>query len=135
MTEAKQSHAEQREPKEFAEESASLVKITAAPVIWATHFVVCYAAVAIACAKGLDYEATRLWLLILSAGVLAGIGFVGWRSWRQWAPRETGKLSHPKGRAEDRHHFLGHAAFLLSVISFIGALFTTLPLLFIGGCQ
>ena len=38
-------------------------------------------------------------------------------------------------KPEDRHRFLGHAAFLLSIISFIGVVFVSLPLLFIGGCR
>lgn len=121
--------------REFAEEQASLFRITLGPLIWAVHFVVCYALVAATCAKGWDIAAVRTGLLIFSAGALAGIGWVALAAWRQWNVSETGDFVNRGGRAEDRHHFLGHAAFLLSVISVVGVIFVSLPLIMIGGCQ
>ncbi|MEC7793466.1 MAG: hypothetical protein VX791_08140 [Pseudomonadota bacterium] len=120
---------------EFSEEQSSLLKITMAPTLWAAHFVVCYALVAVTCAKGWDFPTVRAGLLVFSCLVVGGISLIGWRAWRQWNVSETGDFINRRGRAEDRHHFLGHAAFLLSVISVIGAIFVTLPLVFIGGCQ
>lgn len=120
---------------EFAEESSSLVKITIAPTIWALHFVICYALVAVSCAKGWDYGSVRAGLLVFSLVVLVGVALTGWSAWRQWNVQETGDFVNRLGRAEDRHHFLGHAAFLLAIISLIGVAFVTLPLVFIGGCQ
>jgi len=121
--------------REFAEEQASLFRITLAPLVWAIHFVVCYGLVAVTCAKGWDIAAVRTGLLIFSAAALAGIGWVGFAAWRQWNVAETGDFVNRGGRAEDRHHFLGHAAFLLSVISVVGVVFVSLPLIMIGGCQ
>ncbi|APE45737.1 hypothetical protein BOO69_18780 (plasmid) [Sulfitobacter alexandrii] len=111
------------------------MKITLGPLIWALHFVCCYGVVAVTCAKGWDYGTVRAGLLIFSAGALGGIAVVGWAAWRQWDVSHTADPVNRLGRAEDRYHFLGHAAFLLSIISAIGVVFVTLPLVLIGGCQ
>ncbi|WP_288939940.1 hypothetical protein [uncultured Roseovarius sp.] len=134
MSEEHQPRREE-DAKEFAEEQASLFKITFGPLIWAVHFVVCYGLVAVTCAKGWDIFGARLGLVLLSALALGGIGWVGWSAWRQWNPSRTGDPVNRGSRAEDRHHFLGHAAFLLSIISFIGVVFVSMPLILIGGCQ
>ena len=133
MTDPKES-PQKEELEEFAEERASLLKITMGPLIWAAHFVICYGLVAVTCAKGWDIALVRTGLLVFSLGSLAAIGFVGWNSWRQWNPWETGDYVNRMGRAEDRHHFLGHAAFLLSVIAFLGVVLVTLPLVMLEGC-
>ncbi|MBV7410734.1 hypothetical protein [Maritimibacter sp. DP1N21-5] len=132
---------EERQPtrredqREFSEEKASLFRITLAPLIWAAHFVACYGLVAVTCAKGWDIEAVRVGLLVFSLAALGGILWIGRAAWRRWNVSETGDFVNRGGRAEDRHHFLGHAAFLLSIISGIGVVFVSLPLVLIGGCQ
>jgi hypothetical protein len=123
-----------KEHREFAEERASLLKITFAPLIWAGHFVVCYGLVALTCAKGWDIATVQTLLIWLSAAVLGVIGWTGWLAWRQWNPRETGDFVNRRGKEEDRHHFLGHAAFLLAVISLLGVIFVTMPLVLLEGC-
>lgn len=87
------------------------------------------------CAKGWDIGAVQAWLLVFSAAALAAVAWTGHAAWRQWDPHETGDFANREGRAEDRHHFLGHAAFLLSIIAFVGIVFVSLPLVLIGGCQ
>lgn len=134
MTDPKQ-RPQKDELEEFAEERASLMKITMGPLIWAAHFVICYGLVAVTCAKGWDIEMVRAGLVVFSFASLGAIIWVGWNSWRQWNPHETGDYFNNWGRAEDRHHFLGHAAFLLAIISFLGVVFTSLPLVMLGGCQ
>ena len=113
MTEERQPRPDE-EQEEFAEEQASLAKITLGPLIWAGHFVICYGLVAVTCAKGWDIGAVRTGLVVFSVAALAAVLWVGWGSLRQWDVRETGDFVNRRGRAEDRHHFLGHAAFLLS---------------------
>ncbi|MCU0910959.1 MAG: hypothetical protein MUE98_06325 [Rhodobacteraceae bacterium] len=123
------------EQLEFREESASLVRITAAPVVWAGHFLVCYCAVALVCAKGWQTGWLQPALLAVSLGALAVIAWLGFRSFRQWDVRNTGDFSNPHGEAEDRHQFLGHAAFLLAIVSAVGVVYVTLPILMIGVCR
>jgi hypothetical protein len=134
MTEKRQPRRNKDE-REFAEEQASLFKITLGPLIWAVHFVICYGLVAVTCAKGWDIGAMRTGLLVASVLALGGIGQVGRTAWRQWNVAATGDYANRSGRVEDRHHFLGHAAFLLAIISLIGVVFVSLPLVLIGGCQ
>lgn len=134
MSQERKPHPEE-DGAEFAEEQASLFRITTAPLIWAAHFIFCYVLVAVTCAKGWDIDAVRLVLILFSLCALAGIGWVGLAARRQWSVAETGDVVNRGGRSEDRHHFLGHAAFLLSGISAIGVFFVSLPLLLIGGCQ
>ncbi|MBF9034314.1 hypothetical protein HKCCE2091_08690 [Rhodobacterales bacterium HKCCE2091] len=120
--------------REFSEEAASLWRITFAPVVWAGHFVLCYGIVSLACIRGLmPIAATRAGLVAISVAALVAIGWLGWRSFRQWdtAPDRAANV----GETEGRHAFLGHAAFLLSIISAIGVVFVTLPLLLIGDCR
>jgi hypothetical protein len=127
--------------QEFSEERASLLRITLGPLIWATHFILSYAGAAVFCSK-LPRAAEHIELL--SAGVavtallaLVGIAWAGWRSWRQW--REGNEASviedDADGSDEDRHQFLGHAALLLAVISFIGVIYTALPALLSASCR
>lgn len=123
------------ERAEFREEAESLWKITLAPLAWAVHFVVCYAVVSLACNKlGGQSAAVTIGLIAFSVAVLAFILWIGWRAFVQWDVRGTGQFSNPAGDAEDRHQFLGHAAFLLAIISFIAVVYVTLPLLLLEGC-
>lgn len=136
MTQHEHPPRPDEERREFSEEAESLWRITLAPATWAMHFVICYATMSLACSRQLfEPEPARLALVALTVCALALIGWLGWRSLRQWNVRNSGELSHPEGEAEDRHHFLGHAAFLLSIISFIGTGFVALPLLLLEGCQ
>lgn len=121
---------------EFRDESPSLWRIAFAPTVWAVHFLLCYAGGAIWCAKfGTAQGVTflRLSVLALTVLALALIVWQGWRSAHQWEPHEpvADELHHP----ESRHRFLGHAAFLLALISGIGVLYVALPALFIADCR
>ena len=120
--------------KEFAEESDSIWRITFGPLIWAVHFGASYAATAIVCAKGGDVDVLRTGVVALTAAALAGILYVGRRAWRQWDFLDDRDYEHELAREEDRHEFLGHAAFLLAIVSFIGVAYVALPTLVIGSC-
>lgn len=122
----------------FREEESSLVRITFGPLIWATHFVASYAAAAVLCAKlprAQDaIEVLRWGILGGTVLALGGIAWLGWRSWRQWREGND-EWDDADGSNEDRHQFLGHAAFLLTVISFVGVVYTALPAIFSATCR
>lgn len=125
----------------FAEEQASLVRITFGPLIWVVHFTTSYAATAVYCAK-IAGPQDRIHLLswaILGATVaaLAGIAWIGRRSFRQWRKGNEDSVleEDADGSSEDRHQFLGHAALLLCVISFLGVIYTALPALLSASCR
>lgn len=127
------------EKRAFAEEKASLWRITFGPAIWAIHFVASYSATAVFCAKfGHGTESIMPFRLSVGAAtllVLAAIGWLGWRSWQQWGYLQTGDYENALANEEDRTEFLGHAAFLLSIVSFVGVIYTGLPVLFVATCQ
>lgn len=123
--------------REFAEEQSSLFKITLGPLAWALHFVASYAAAAVWCAKGPGGSILplRLGIGAMTAVALGLILWVGWRAWQQWDFTDDWDYEHARARGEDRHEFLGHAAFLLAIVSFVGTCYTALPALYIGTCR
>ncbi|MCP1170245.1 hypothetical protein [Limimaricola litoreus] len=135
-------HDRQPHPREdeheFGEERESLWRIAFAPTIWAFHFAISYAAVSVYCFKFermVDMGTLRLGLIAMTVVMLAAIAWIGWRAFRRWDVYDTGEFTNPEGSAEDRHQFLGHAGFLLAVVSFIGVVYDTLPLVILGTCR
>ena len=128
--------------EEFDAETPSLFRIAIAPTIWAFHFVLAYAGAAVACAKlgagGETVDGLRLGIAVLTLAALAGIVWTGWAAFRQWnvhAARDARQVAVDLVEEEEgRHEFLGHAALLLAVISFIGVVYTALPAMLIGSC-
>lgn len=127
--------SQQQEAREFAAEATSLWRITFAPLIWAVHFVICYAATAVTCARGGDIDGLRIGIAVGTLCALLAILWLARMAWRQWDVLRDRDWENDTGTGEDRHQFLGHAAFLLAIISFIGVAYVGLPVLLIGSCQ
>lgn len=124
------------EHRAFREEADSLWRITLAPVTWVAHFLLSYIVAAVVCAKVPALLGTaRIGLLAATVVTLAVIVWLGLRAWRQWDWNNTGDYTNPEGEAEDRHQFLGHAAVLLALISAIGVIYGTLPVLVLDSCR
>ena len=127
------------EGRSLGEEADSLWRITFAPLVWALHFGASYAATAIVCARHAGPEeplaGLRLGLGALTVLALAAIAFVAWRSWRRWDFLDDRDYEHEAAIEEDRHEFLGHAGFLLAIISFIGVLYVAMPALLLESCR
>ena len=70
-----------------------------------------------------------------TALALVLIAWLGGRSWHQWRHSNEDVWEDSDGSNEDRHQFLGHAAFLLSIISFIGVIYTALPAILSASCR
>lgn len=125
--------------KEFRAESHSLWRIIFAPTIWAVHFLVSYGGAAVWCAKiagpGAPIQGLRIGIGVGTVLALGVILWLGWQSWRQWDRIADGDIDNNKPTDEDRHQFLGNAAFLLSIISFIGVAYTAIPVIFIESCR
>ncbi|MBA96783.1 MAG: hypothetical protein CMN14_04695, partial [Roseobacter sp.] len=77
----------------------------------------------------------RLGLGGVTAVALLAIIWLAWRAWRHWDIVRDRDWENDAGTNEDRHQFLGHAAFLLAIISFIGVAYVSLPPLLIQTCQ
>jgi hypothetical protein len=109
-----------------------------APVVWAIHFVVCYVAVAVYCAKAatLDFGfgTVRLALAGFTVVALGMIVLSAYLAWRQWG-FGSGDPPHDHATRRDRALFQGFATLLLSGLSFVAVAYVAIPLLFIAECQ
>ncbi len=119
-------------------EVESLWTLFTAPTVWAVHFVGCYAAVSVYCAKAatLDFSfaTVRLALGGFTVIALAVIVLSAWLAWRQWG-FGSGDPPHDEPTAEARTLFQGFATLLLSGLSFIAVLYMAIPLILIAECQ
>ena len=135
------AHAEE-EKGEFGAEVSSLFRIAVAPTIWAAHFLLSYAAVAVFCAKGgagmdsiLGFRLGVGGLGLVALGLIVWIGVESFREWNVDAGRDFREVAIDiVEEDEDRHEFMNHAALLLAVVSFVGVVYTALPVLVIGSC-
>ena len=120
-------------PKEIE----SLWTLFTAPVIWALHFLACYIAVAVYCAKpgaaSFSFEALRLGLGAVTLAALGGILLSSYLAWRQWG-FGSGDPPHDDPTRRDRLLFQGFATLLLSGLSFVAVIYVALPALFILEC-
>jgi len=107
------------------------------PVVWALHFLACYSAAAIYCAKAgqitFSFATLRLSLAAITAGALLAILVAAWLAWRQWG-FGTGDPPHDQSTQQDRLFFQGFATLLLSGLSFVAVIFVSVPLVFIEVC-
>jgi hypothetical protein len=118
-------------------EMETLWTLFTAPVVWAVHFLVCYAGAAIYCAKrdlfGFGFDAVRMGIGVATALALALILLSAWLAWRQWGfGAEDPPHADPTRR--DRRLFQGFATLLLSGLSFIAVIYVALPVLFVTEC-
>ncbi|WP_323764436.1 hypothetical protein [Marinovum sp.] len=112
----------------------SIWHMVLAPVVWSFYFLAVYAFTAVDCAKTGTLDTARLAILVLTPLALAGIGWLTWRAWRQWDYLSDYDYVHDKPTVEHRREFLGHAGFLLGLVSAVGTIFVALPALFIRSC-
>jgi hypothetical protein len=121
-----------------AEQHQSLLLLTASPVVWAVHFLLCYITAAIWCEKlaGLDKSLWEVRLAIAAYTVVAlvVIGTVGWIGYRRHS-FGSADLPHDDDTPEDRHRFLGFSTLLLSGLSAVATLYAALVAVFIGSCH
>ena len=116
-------------------EMETLWTLFTGPAIWAFHFLLCYVAAAVWCAKRGDagFGMVQTGVAAATFVALAMIVLSGWLAWRQWG-FGTHDPPHDDATARDRTLFQGFATLLLSGLSFLAVLYVALPLLFIDGC-
>lgn len=121
-----------------AEEHQSLWLLTASPLVWAGHFMLCYITAAIWCEKvvgpGGPLSTVRMAIAVYTGVALIAIGIVGWIGYRRHSfGGET--LPHDDDTPEDRHRFLGFATLLLSGLSAVATVYAALVAVFFGSCH
>jgi hypothetical protein len=127
-----------RAATELPEENESLWVLTAAPAMWAGHFVLSYVTAAIWCAKVAGPDGSlgnvRVAIAIYTIIALAGIGLTAWRGFQRHS-LEGSTLPHDFDSPRERHRFLGFATLLLSGLSAVAIVYVALAAVFIGSCH
>lgn len=117
---------------------ADLVTLIVAPTVWAAHFLVCYVAAAVHCARAAAALAplgpVRWTIAVATLVALALILAAGAQAWRHWG-FGLQDPPHDADTPDDRQHFLGYATLLLAGLSFVSVLFVALPAVMIGDCR
>ncbi|MGA1834446.1 hypothetical protein [Rhizobium wenxiniae] len=119
-------------------EVESLWTLFTAPTVWAVHFIGCYVAVAIYCAKAaavdFGFDTVRFLLAGFTVLALAVIVLSAYLAWRQWGFGVDGP-PHDQPTKKGRTLFQGYATLLLSGLSFVAVVYAAIPLIFIAECQ
>ncbi|GLK82718.1 hypothetical protein [Ancylobacter defluvii] len=119
----------------FRSETPNLWTLLAPPTVWALHFLFCYVAGAIICAKAPE-ALDELRLAIAAATILALVFIVvaGMQAHRHWG-FGSDMPPHDTPTDEDQQHFLGLATMLLCALSAVAVIFGAMPALFIAECM
>lgn len=121
----------------YPEHEESLWMLAWGPALWALHFLLCYGATAILCARVGSGAMPTVKLLVLAATLLAGVGIVwvgivGYRRHRTGASQPP---PHEEDTPGDRHRFLGFATALLCSLSAVATLGVGAVALFFDSCR
>lgn len=131
-------HGPAEDESRLPERAGSLWRLIAGPILWAVHFVACYATVAVWCAKVVEVGAplgfSRTLVLIYTAVALAGIALSGWRGLKHHR-YGTATLPHDADTPADRHRFLGFSTLLLAGLSFVATIYVASIVLFVETCR
>lgn len=103
------------------------------PTIWAGHFLMAYLWAAISCAKVGRFATFPTLFVVGTVVALALIILSGWIAWLQGRSPD-GSAPHEDSTDIDRLRFLAKSTLLLAGLSFVGVLFTALPVIFLRDC-
>jgi hypothetical protein len=115
-------------------DKANLWTLILPPSVWALHFLFCYVAAALACAKGEDLDGLRTAIAgatMLAAGLIVLSGAQAWRHWGFGSDMPP----HDAATDEDRQHFLALSTLLVCALSLVSVIFVALPALFVTDCR
>lgn len=118
--------------------SPNLWTLIAPPTVWSIHFLVCYVAAAVYCAKAgtllADLAPIRVVIAVATVAALAAIAAAAWQAIRHGG-LGSGVPPHDEDTPAVRDRFLGFATILLCGVSGVGVLFVALPAVLIGDCR
>lgn len=103
------------------------------PTIWAGHFLLSYLWAAISCAKAGRFATFPTMFVAGTILALVLIALSGWIAWLQ-GRMPGGSVPHEDSTEIDRLRFLAKSTLLLAGLSFVGVIFTTLPVVFLRDC-
>jgi hypothetical protein len=151
MTEPRASHPESPGPGSLGDDlpkardkdvthetKQSLWRLTAAPLLWAAHFLLSYGTAAIFCAKiagrGGSLGSVRVAIAVYTAVALAGIAIIGWTGYQRHIYGDEDVVQDADTPLA-RHRFLGSATLLLAALSAVATLYAALTIVFIRTCD
>lgn len=103
------------------------------PALWAAHFLFSYLWAAVSCAKVGEFARFPV---TFATGTLLALALIAASGWIAWVQSRTpgDDPPHEQGTDIDRLRFLALATFMLAGLSFVGVIFTALPVLFLKDC-
>ena len=107
------------------------------PSIWAAHFLFCYLAAAVHCAKAGrtaalgDLRAAILAVTAMSLLLVLAVAYVSWAK----ARIADDPPPHEDSTDEDRARFLAVSTLLLAGLSFVAIIFTAVPVFVLEDCR
>jgi len=104
-----------------------------APIVWSTHFTICYIWVAMACGRFGSFDRARTGVTIatvVAAAAIAACFVYGLNRHGYRLP----DLSNDDGTPEDRRRFMALTTMLLALLSLVGTLYVGIAVSAVGGC-
>jgi hypothetical protein len=130
--------ADHRHAQDVSESNQTLWLLAASPTVWVLHFLACWFAVSMWCAKVAGPTGplgpVRPVVAGLTLGALAAIAVIGWVGLRRHR-FGVATVPHDFDTPEDRHRFLGFAAVLLSGLSAVAVVYVALAAVFLSTCR
>ena len=121
-----------RELKKYA-----LWKLTISPALWGAHFLLCYIAAAIWCAKNgraADLGVIRNFIYVVTMLSLVAVFYQIVKSYREHKEGES-ELPHDGDSPDARDSFLGYSNLLISALSALAILFVAFNAVVFRSCQ
>lgn len=104
-----------------------------APVIWAVHFLACYAWVALACGRLGDFDQAHRGIIALTVVASVAIAVCLWYGFHRH-DYQLPDRSNDDGTSEDRRQFMAVTTMLLAGLSLIATIFAGAAAVVGGGC-
>lgn len=125
----------QARPDTAIVDGASMWTLSAAPTVWAVHFLACYALAAVWCARAgrsAPLGEARGWIGVLTLGALVLLGWLGLRAWRR--ARAACAVQHALDSTRARDRFMAWIALLLALLAALAVLYAAAAAVLIGTC-
>ena len=118
--------------------AGSLWLLIAVPSVWAAHFLLCYWATAVWCAKfvgaGGPLATMQVVVGVLTAAALLTLLGLAVHASRRYGGRLGPDDDLVANSEPERSRFLGHTALLLCTLSAVAVIFDAVPVLVIATC-
>lgn len=116
-----------------------LWRVIAAPIVWALHFLFCYASVAIFCEKAGRAAPLGDIRFAVAVATVVALAAIGWSTHALWHVRgrslTDNDFEFEHNTPEERHRFLSHVALMLCVLSAVAVIYVAIPMFYLATCR